>query len=280
MGELAKRLGQLASRSLETESGNIIKTVRSNKRGLSKALDGTLRNAHDMKIFGLGTAASMASRQRYARFTTAMHHVYSAMETQLDANESPPVRAVWQCFGDKLRRAEALQADLEEVGAWSPLPLESSLPSSRYTISPATVAYVDAIAAASRSDSETGGGRLLAHVYVRYFADLFGGQALSGPYRLALGLDEGSPKHFDFGSFGTHRRRESIESMYAAINAAGDRLSEEECAAVVAEARLAFAHNVDVYSEEGRLIADGARGALRIVTGFARKQVQQQQQQQ
>lgn len=45
-----------------------------------------------MTTFGLGTAASLASRERYTRFTTSLHGVYSAMESSLDASASPPVR--------------------------------------------------------------------------------------------------------------------------------------------------------------------------------------------
>ena len=58
------RQKKVTTRSLETESTNIIKTVASNKVGLSKRLDTTLKSSHDMKVFGLGTAASMASRER------------------------------------------------------------------------------------------------------------------------------------------------------------------------------------------------------------------------
>merc|ERR1740117_2014002 len=37
-----------------------------------------------MKVFGMGTLASMASRERYLRFTHAMYGVYSTMEEELD----------------------------------------------------------------------------------------------------------------------------------------------------------------------------------------------------
>ena len=263
MGTLAKRLQQLASRSMETESSNIIKNVAANKRGLSKALDTTLRTSHDMKVFGLGTAASMASRERYARFTTSMHAVYEAMETGLDASPSPAVGAVWNRFGDDLRRADLLKADLVEVCGDDALP----------PISPATRAYVDAIGAAAASDADVHGARLLGHLYCRYFADLFGGQALAGPYRWALDLGPTSPRHYDFGDFGANRR-ESIEGIYAALNEAGDLLSDEDARkAVVEEARGAFAHNVSVYSEEGKLVSDGAIGIARMVVGFGRSRV-------
>ena len=83
--------------------------------------------------------------------------------------------------------------------------------------------------------------------------------SLAGPYRWALDLGSDSPRHYDFGEFGA-RRRESIQAIYAAINEAGDVLeSDEQREAVAEEARVAFRHNVHVYSEEGRRIPTGAR---------------------
>lgn len=256
MGTLAKRLGQLTARSLESESSNIIKTGLANKTGLSKSLDTTLRTSHDMKVFGLGTAASMANRERYARFTTSMYAVYSSMERELDAQTSPANCIVWNRFGDQLRRTAKLQSDLEEVGAW---PVSD--------VSPASERYAEAIVSASRSDAELNGGRLLGHVYCRYFADLFGGQALAGPYQWALGLEVG-PTHYDFGDFGKHRRQ-SIETIYEALNEAGEVLGSDEArGSVVAEARRAFSLNVDVYKEEGALVQDGIKGLANVAVGY------------
>ena len=266
MGTLAKRIGQLAARSVESESSNIIKTISANKSGLSKALDTTLRTSHDMKVFGLGTAASMASLPRYARFTASMHAVYGAMETSMDQSQSPAVAHTWGKFSGDLRRAGALQADLNEATAlMGHTPADSVISPSE-----ATSAYVAAIEAAARSDDETGGARLLGHLYCRYFADLFGGQALAGPYRWALNLGAASPRHYDFGDFGKERRA-SIEKIYEALNESGEMLgTDEACEAVVDEARVAFRHNVLVYKEEGRLLADGALGMLNMAGGFAR----------
>jgi len=260
MGSWAKFLGQLTAKSLKSESSNIINTTAANKRGLSKLLDTTLKTSHDMKVFGFGTAASMASRQRYVRFTRSMHAVYSAMEAELDSRPSPASALVWDRFGDDLRRAEALRHDLVEV-----LGQEAEWP----CVSACTLQYVAAIEKAARLDSETQGGRLLGHLYCRYFADLFGGQALGAPYQYALALDR-SPRHYDFGGFGS-KRRESIERIYEALNEAGDMLSDDAAReAVLSETRLAFQHNVYVYSEEGRLFADGMRGATNLVLGFAK----------
>merc|ERR1719353_1943207 len=70
-----------------------------------------------MKTFGLGTAASMANRERYGRFTQSMFQVYSAMEEELDrtAPGNDPVREVWSRHGSVLRRASRLREDLADV---------------------------------------------------------------------------------------------------------------------------------------------------------------------
>ena len=155
MGTFAKRLGQLAARSLESESSQILRSGAANKRGLSLALDGTLRKSHDMKVFGLGTLASLSSRERYSRFTASMHAVYSAMEGRLDASKSAPTQRLWSRFGPQLRRTEALAADLDEaIGADS---------ASRVAVTPATASYVAAIVSAADDDDANDGARLVGH---------------------------------------------------------------------------------------------------------------------
>ena len=214
-----------------------------------------------MKTFGLGTAASLASVDRYARFTASMRHVYGAMERSFDASTSPVVAPVWARFGDDLRREPALVLDLADVAAADAI-----------AITPATQAYVEAIESAAASDEADGGGRLIGHLYCRYFADLFGGQMLAAPtrYALAPAVKPNTPRHYDFGDFGA-RRAESIEALYAAFNEAGDALGSEEARqAVVDEANLAFRHNIDVYSEEGGLMWGAAVGVGNMALGFAK----------
>merc|ERR1712032_87031 len=103
--------------------------------------------------------------------------------------------------------------------------------------------------------------------------DLFGGQALGGPYRWALGLSADSPRHYDFGLLGS-QRRQSIEQIYQALNEAGEQLGSEAARdAVVDEAVKAFGCNVRVYKEEGRLFSDGTVGILKMAYGFAKSQL-------
>ena len=268
MGTLAKRLGQIAARSVETESANILKTCAANKipGSLAQRLDGTLKDGHDMKAFGLGTAATMASVQRYGSFTRSMHAVYSTMEEELDAcgpETTPAVHTLWCRHGNILRRAPALAADLADVATqdWLKTPL-----------SPSTQAYVARIRSAAEYDRARNGARLLGHVYCRYFADLFGGQMLAFPTRAALDLETGTPRHYTFDLPADLDRRSYIESLYSDLSIAGNSLQKGEQDAVVKEALSAFQHNIEVYTEEP-VIAAAVWGVINVATGLPRQMI-------
>ena len=154
MGTLAKVLGQLANKSFfESESANILKTVKANKieGSLSFCLDKTLKDGHDMKAFGLGTAATFSNRERYGRFTVSMHQVYSEMETQLSVAKSPAVRKLWQENEDILRRSCALKTDLRDLE-------KLGITVDMNHVSPGTSKYLKAI---RRAGSEHQGAGLL-----------------------------------------------------------------------------------------------------------------------
>jgi heme oxygenase len=272
MGDVAKRLGKLAAKSLESESSNILKTAKANKVSLSKALDGTLKKSHDMKVFGLGTLATMASRERYARFTGSMYAVYRTMEEELDAAAavSKPVATVWNPYGSVLRRSERLEQDWLDVRQNISISPSADL-TNEALWSPATAAYVHSIREAGKYDREHSGARLLGHLYCRYFADLFGGSVLATPYRVALRLPADTPRHyvFDFNAEGIGgNRRELVEGVYSSINEAATYLTMDQEDQVAAESLLAFQHNVHVYSEDGKLYQDSLRGGLNVVTGL------------
>jgi len=217
-----------------------------------------------MRVFGLGTLASMASRQRYARFTASMLAVYRAMEEELDqatATNSPVVHPVWAKHGPTLRRAAALKADFDDV--------VPDVTAAQALVSPATLRYVEGVRDAGANDRVTGGARLLGHLYCRYFADLFGGQMLAAPYRAALALEKGTPRHYTFYIPAEGGRRSYIEDLYHCLNVAGEQLSPEARDKVVAEALQAFSYNVDVYSEEG-LAVDAIKGGLKVGLGYLR----------
>ena len=281
MGSVAKRLGQLAALSLESESSKILRTIQPNKvpNSLSQRLDTTLKDSHDMKVFGMGTLASMASRERYLRFTHAMYGVYSTMEEELDrcSVELPPtpnsndhasanniaIAHFWNRHSEILRRAEKLKSDILDISPQHTV----SLSSSEYTT--ATEEYRNALRDAGTKDREDGGGRLLGHAYTRYLADLMGGQVLGTPTRLALGLEmDGSPRQYSF-TFPVDRKK-YVEDLYHDLNEAGRLMDDDDDVRLedaVAEARAAFGHNVKVYSEEP-FVLDSVIGLKNIISGW------------
>lgn len=288
MGSLAKKIGQMTA----SESSQIIQTIKSNKipNSLSQRLDTTLKDSHDMKVFGLGTLSSMSNIDRYARFTHSMYGIYSTMEKELDltaanadanvdanatATNSSPVKNFWSQHEHILRRSERLKQDLLDIGR--------DVTSMEY--SPATERYMNAIRLSGTNDREQNGGLLLGHAYTRYLADLMGGSVLATPTRLALGLKSDSPQQysFDFNIDGGEKeltRKEYVEKIYFDLNASGDILlgsidkDDEKGGAileqVVDEARSAFRHNIEVYSEEP-IYMDSLKGLFNIVSGWVFK---------
>jgi len=264
MGSLSKRLGQMTARSLESESSQIIRTIAANKipNSLAQRLDTTLQDSHDMKIFGLGTLSSMSSLERYAKFTNSMYGVYSTMEDELDESSllSPAIQSFWYKHRDILKRSEKLQLDLSDVD------YEFNGYSS------ATSYYMQAIRLAGEKDRQDNGGRLLGHAYTRYLADLMGGQVLGAPTRLALGLAEGTPRQYAFEYEKGSNRRLYVEKIYKDLNDSGDIIcpaKSDDLEMIVSEARTAFKHNIDVYSEEPIWI-ESAVGLKNIIGGYIR----------
>jgi heme oxygenase len=187
-----------ATAAADDTPGGIFRSSVANKSGLSHALDAVMREGHhDMRAFGRGTLAALASRGAYAKFTAAHFHFYSELERRLDdAARGPnptPTGSVWRRFSEDLRRAPALERDLALLLDTTP---------GDHPVSPATAAYMRAIATAAEREesscSRTGDGELrvdadatpalLAHFYARYLADLFGGSMLGWPTRRALGF--------------------------------------------------------------------------------------------
>lgn len=261
MGSLAKRLGQLAARSMESESHRILRTTQANKiPGLSKALDATMSEGHDMKVFGLGTVATLASVDCYTRFTTKMFHVYTAIEEELERATPASAKgchSFWQAHRHVLARRQALEQDLLDVTAAPFAPADG-----------ATKKYVEAIRLCGEADRSGGGGgdmqdgngcAMLGHVYVRYFADLMGGQVLGTPTRIALGLPCNTPRHYTFAfparagdelELFASDRAAYIQSLYASINDAGAeaaaaRLQGSEAAAAALDASSLSGHAGD-----------------------------------
>jgi heme oxygenase len=171
-------------------------------------LDSTLKDGHNMKVFGLGTIASMSSLNRYEQIVTNLLAIYTAMEHELDITTTTtvtresdhPVGILWQRHEHILRRSKKLQDDLHEIKELKQVnnsKSNSMREKSNVSCSECTNKYVTAIRNAVQNDRDNGTRRLIGHLYCRYFADLFGGQILGRPYQLALQLPS-VPRHLQF----------------------------------------------------------------------------------
>ena len=276
-----------ATAAADDTPGGIFRSSVANKSGLSHALDAVMREGHhDMRAFGRGTLAALASRGAYAKFTAAHFHFYSELERRLDdAARGPnptPTGSVWRRFSEDLRRAPALERDLAVLLDTTP---------GDHPVSPATAAYMRAIATAAEREesscSRTGDGELrvdaidatpalLAHFYARYLADLFGGSMLGWPTRRALGFAT-TPQFYvhDALEGGPARARaDYVERVYEAINDIGARVSDAAAAETVEEARRAFAANAAVFAEGGgSSLLRATVGGARVMGGYAAERI-------
>jgi heme oxygenase len=132
----------------------------------------------------------------------------------------------------------------------------------------ATKDYVNRIRNARDLDKGDGGGRLVGHLYCRYLADLFGGQQLATPTRLALRL-EGNPKMYEF-ELGMERG-DFIEALYGSINVVGDEMTDEQRKVIVEEAAECFELNKVLYAEGGGLYTGSLKAGWNLVMGFGRQ---------
>merc|ERR1711865_872437 len=235
---------------MQSNSATIFRASKANKHGLAKMLDSTLRNNHDLRVFGWGFLVEVSSKRAYTRFIGQRYHYYSAMEQRFDEATGPMSR-LWPLVGNQLRQQPCLVQDLATVDAD-----EKTLPPP----TSATEAYIASINAASEQ-------ALLGHFYCRYFADLFGGSLLGTPTRLALSL----PREVQFYKFGPEvdqKRPEFIEQIYECINEYGEEMSEAERDGVVQETRDAFTHNAALILEQPALVSSGLLGGCKLVGGY------------
>jgi heme oxygenase len=266
----------LATATADDTPGGIFKSSVANKTGLSHALDAVMREGHhDMRAFGRGTLAALASRSAYAKFTAAHYHFYCELERRLDdAARGPkptPSGILWRRFSEDLRRAPALQSDLVNL---------LDTPPGAHPITEATASYMRAIdSAAEREYSSCGDDEvdstptLIAHFYTRYLADLFGGSMLGWPTKRALGLRV-VPGFYTHDIFEVSSRSQYVEAVYEAINETGAGLSDAARVEIVREARDAFGHNARIFAEgSGASLVSAAWGGARVIGGYAAERV-------
>jgi heme oxygenase (biliverdin-producing, ferredoxin) len=169
-----------------------------------------------------------ASQDGYALLLRNLLPAYRQMERGLERHRlTPGVRAIAQ---PSVYRMRALKADLESLRgrAWS-----RSLP-----LLPAGDRYARRVVAAAKGM----GSRLIAHAYVRYLADLNGGQVLKRLLNRSLGLGPRTLSFHDFPGIA------DLQSFKTGYRQAFDRAALEivDVEDVVDEAAVAFQLNIEV----------------------------------
>ena len=210
--------------------------VNPRKVGLSLMLDDGTRKSHSMAentAFVSGFFKGIGTRDAFAELVTSLYFVYAAMEQEFSAATDAGVRALDY---PELRRVGALERDMEYFYGteW------------RDTIrpSPAARRYVSRI----REVAGPGGdpALLIAHQYTRYLGDLFGGQMMGGMATRSLGLEAGRGTSFyEFSEIPDTQA--FIDEWYRALNELD--LTEEQQQAIVDEANLVFALNIEIFEE-------------------------------
>lgn len=276
-----------ASEVADDSPGGIFKSSVANKSGLSHDLDAVMREGHhDMRAFGRGTLAALASKSNFAKFTAAHYHFYSELERRLDdAARGPkpsPSGVLWRRFSEDLRRAPSLEEDLNNLLDTTP---------GDHPTTQATAAYMRLIAAAAERESSSFANTettestpsLVAHFYTRYLADLFGGSMLGWPTKRALGLST-VPKFYthdvfsdvDNGLVGatSATRSKYVEAVYESINHLGADLTKDAKLEIVNEARDAFDANAKVFVEgSGGSFVAASWGGVRVMGGYAGERI-------
>ena len=172
------------------------------------------------------------SRATYRAYLGALWPVYAALEAGLERRREHPVAGPLAL--PTLYRAPALAADLRALFTATPADAPPV---------PAAVAY----AAHLNALTDTDPARLVAHAYTRYLGDLSGGQILRGAAARLLGVADDGPglAFYDFPAV------PDLNACKADLRARLDALplAPAGAAALVAEARGAFARSAAIFAE-------------------------------
>lgn len=165
----------------------------------------------------------------YCELLRHLQAIYAALEAGLDRHLQDP--RLWRA---ELRRLAALDQDLDRL---HPDVWRTDKP-----LKPAAVAYVARLQALAQTAPQ----RLLAHAYVRYLGDLYGGQMLARLIRQRFGLqgNEGTA----FYAFGEPAQVETLKRDFRAGLDALD-LTPTQADDFVAEACEAFRLHARLFEE-------------------------------
>jgi heme oxygenase len=169
----------------------------------------------------------------YCRLLQQLQAIYAALETAL--TEQKDQQEVVRLCPTTLWRGQALADDLAYLGDREPHHVPGLLVA-------ATLAYVNRLQQLSRQDP----AGLLAHAYVRYLGDLYGGQMLGRRLRQQHGLNDGrGTRFYEFGDV------TQVQALIVEFRAALDALTltPSQADAMVAEACEAFERHGQIFEQ-------------------------------
>jgi heme oxygenase len=174
--------------------------------------------------------AGTIEREAYVALLANLLPLYRTLESAL-AQRRDDARLAFAC-APHLSRSARIEQDLQVLAAGRRLP----------PTAPAARAYVERLAQLAQTEPL----RLLAHAYVRYLGDLYGGQQLARTLRSCLDLaGADGTRFYDFGP------PASLPAQRAAFRAGLDALPHQgaDAEALVAEARDAFERHIALFAE-------------------------------
>ena len=181
--------------------------------------------------FVSGFFKGIATESAFANLVTSLYFVYQAMENEFENASDASVK-----FLDysELRRVNSLEKDMEFFYGpeWAGIIAPSS----------ATKKYVARIEEIGKFQPEL----LIAHQYTRYLGDLFGGQMMGGMASKSLGLEPGQGTSF-YQFDDILDTKAFIDEWYTNLNKLD--LTDKQKEAIVDEANLVFALNIEILEE-------------------------------
>ena len=181
--------------------------------------------------FVSGFFKGIATQSAFANLVTSLYFVYQAMENEFENASDASVKSLDY---SELRRVNSLEKDMEFFYGpeWAGIIAPSF----------ATKKYVARIEEIGKSQPEL----LIAHQYTRYLGDLFGGQMMGGMASKSLGLEPGQGTSF-YQFDDILDTKAFIDEWYTNLNKLD--LTDKQKEAIVDEANLVFALNIEILEE-------------------------------
>ncbi|KAJ8251291.1 hypothetical protein GJAV_G00219760 [Gymnothorax javanicus] len=215
--------------------------VKSTSSDLSEQIKAVTKDSHvraENTELMLSFQRGHITLPQYKLLLCSLYKIYTALEEELDRNNShPSVAPIY--FPQELARTEALENDLEFFfgKGWK----------NKITLPAATYKYVQRLRQIGKENPTL----LVAHAYTRYLGDLSGGQVLGRITQKSLGLNgcEGS-SFFSFpGVTSPNRFKQLYRSRMNSVE-----LTERVRGAVLEEAVRAFEFNVQVFDDLQKIL--------------------------